>query len=246
MSTITSPAAAHIQTGPRRAALKTVAAVSLVLGGLLNGLPQYLVELLAGNQGGFSEQIRWSVSHSGAHQAEQLTILISSLFMPIGLLGVAWVAHHYVRRLTVWATVLTVLGMWGFHNVLAMGYTTGTVGPDAIGVEAAVRLNDALVEDGGVLAAALFPHLIGTFFGLLLLAIACWRTGVFPKVPLLLMVAFLVWDFALPSAGPFEPHLLLVISWVWLGIHLLRMPTSVWFGDSVFAERTGDATAKSY
>src|SRR5687768_9755335 len=219
MSTTTSPAAVPVQTGRRRAALKTVAGVCLVLGGLLNGLPQYLVELFSEDRGSFSEQIRWSVNHSGAHQAEQLTILISSLFMPIGLLGVAWVAHHYARRLTVWATVLTVLGMWGFHNVLAMGYTTGTVGPGAIGVDAAVRLNDALVEDGGIMATALFPHLIGTFFGLLLLCIACWRSGVFPRVPLLLMVAFLVWDFGLPSVGPFEPHLLLVISWVWLGIH---------------------------
>ena len=246
MSTITSPTAAHAQTGLRRPALKTVAGVSLMLGGLLNGLPQYLVELLAGDQGDFSEQIRWSVNHSGAHQAEQLTILISSLFMPIGLLGVAWVAHHYARRLTVWATVLTVLGMWGFHNVLAMGYTTGTVGPAAIGVDDAVRLNDALVEDGGVIATALLPHLIGTFFGLLLLAIACWRTGAFPRVPLLLLVAFLVWDFALPSVGPLEPHLLLVISWVWLGVHLLRMPTAVWFGDPVFAEQNRKGTAKSY
>jgi hypothetical protein len=120
------------------------------------------------------------------------------------------------------------------------------VGPDAIGVDAAVRLNDALVEDGGVIAAALFPHLLGSFFGLLLLAIACWRTGVFPKVPLLLMVAFLVWDFALPSVGPFEPHLLLVISWVWLGIHLLRMPTAVWFGDSASAEHNRYDAATSY
>ena len=246
MSTTTSPATAHVQTGRRRAALKTVAGVSLVLGGLLNGLPQYLVELFSEDRGSFSEQIRWSVNHSGIHQAEQLTILISSLFMPIGLLGVAWVAHHYTRRLTVWATVLTVLGMWGFHNVLAMGYTTGTVGPDAIGVDAAVRLNDALVEDGGVMVAALFPHLLGTFFGLLLLAIACWRTGVFPKVPLLLMAAFLVWDFALPSVGPFEPHLLLVISWVWLGTHLLRMPTAVWLGDSASAEHNRYDAATSY
>ena len=246
MSTTTSPAAAHVQARPRRATLKTVAGVSLVLAGLLNGLPQYLVELLTEDRGSFSDQIRWSANHAGVHQAEQLTILISSLFMPIGLLGLAWVAHHYARKLTVWATALTVLGTWGFHNVLAMGYTTGTVGPQAIGVDAAVHLNDALVEDGGVIATALLPHLVGTFFGLLILAIACWRTGVFPKVPLLLMVAFLVWDFALPSVGPFEPHLLLVISWVWLGIHLVRMPSAVWFGDSVFADQNENGAAKSY
>ncbi len=245
MSTTTLPPATPARPKSPTAALKTVAGVSLVLGGLLNGLPQYLVELFTADQDSFSDQIRWSVDHSGIHQAEQLMILISSLFMPIGLLGLAWVAHHSARKLTVLATVLTVLGMWGFHNVLAMGYTTGTVAPSAVGVDEAVRLNDALLEDGGVLASALFPHLIGTFFGLLLLAIACWRTGVFPKAPLLLMVAFLVWDFALPSVGPFEPHLLLVISWVWLGIHLIRMPAAVWAGDSV-ADRNRDHAASSY
>jgi hypothetical protein len=207
--------------------------VSLVLGGLLNGLPQYLVEVLTADQEDFSDQIRWGLDHPAVHQAEQLAILVSSLFMPIGLLGLAWVAHHGSRRLAAVAAVLTVWGMWGFHNVLAMGYTAGTVGPDAVGVDDAVALNEALVGDGGVIAAALVPHLVGSFLGLLLLTAACWRSRAFPRTPLLLLAAFLVWDFAVPvTVGPLEAHLLLVLSWVWLGVHLLRMPLAVWSGDS--------------
>ena len=55
----------------------------------------------------------------------------------------------------------------------------------------------------------------------------------FPEVPLALLVAFLVWDFPLPSAGPLEPHLLLMVALVWLGVHLLRMPHRVWLGATV-------------
>ena len=221
--------------------LKVVAGSCLVLAGLTNGLPQYLVELVTGDHADFSEQIRWGVDHRGVHLAEQLTILISSLVMPIGLLGLAWVAHHSVRRLTAVATVLVVWGMWGFHNVLAMGYVSGTVAPEAIGVDAAVLLNDGLVEDPGVVVTALLPHLLGSFIGLVLLAVACWRAGAFPRTPLVLMVAFLVWDFALPTAPPLEPHLLLTVAWCWLGAHLLRMPATTWRGDRGAAGTTTTA-----
>jgi hypothetical protein len=80
------------------------------------------------------------------------------------------------------------------------------------------------------MAGALYPHLIGSFLGVILLSIACWRSGVFPKAPLALLVAFLVWDFLLPSVGPLEPHLLLMVALVWLGAHLARMPARTWSG----------------
>ena len=248
MSTTTSPPTTPVQARPRRVSLKGVAGMSLVLGGVLNGLPQYLGELFTKNHESFSDQIRWSVDHPAIHQAEQLTMLVSSLFMPIGLLGLAWVAHHHARRLTWVATALVVWGMWGFHNVLAMGYAAGTVGPGAVGVDDAVALNEALIDDGGVIATALLPHIIGSFLGLLLLSLACWRSGRFPKVPLLLLVAFLVWDFAVPlSVGPLEAHLLLVISWAWLGVHLLRMPAADWAGEpEILPDRDRQGAAKPY
>ncbi|MDQ3735424.1 MAG: hypothetical protein M3400_15755 [Actinomycetota bacterium] len=231
MSTTKSSPSRKVRTKLRSSTLKRVAGASLVLGGLLNGLPQYLSGFFTGDLDGLSEQIAWSVDNPGIHQAEQLSLLVSSLFLPIGLLGLAWVAHHNARRLTAVATVLVVWGMWGFHNILAMGYTAGTVGPGAVGVDDAVRLNEALIDDGAIIATALFPHLIGSFVGLLLLSVACWRSGAFPKTPLLLMVAFLVWDFVAPvTFGPFRAHMLLVMSCVWLGAHLLRMPTDVWAG----------------
>lgn len=46
----------------------------------------------------------------------------------------------------------------------------------------------------------------------------------------MLLVVFLVWDFTLPSFGPLEPHLLLMVALVWLGVYLVRMPHRVWLG----------------
>ena len=69
---------------------------------------------------------------------------------------------------------------------------------------------------------ALLPHLFGTFFGVLLLMVAAWRSGAFPKVPCALVIAFLVWDFLLPTWGLLERHLLLFVGWTWLGVALLR------------------------
>ncbi len=75
---------------------------------------------------------------------------------------------------------------------------------------------------------ALVPHLVGSFFGLLLLAVAGLRGRSLPRVPLLLLIAFLVWDFLLPTVGPLEPHLLLAVSLGWLGVHVVRMPQERW------------------
>ena len=59
-------------------------------------------------------------------------------------------------------------------------------------------------------------------------AVAGLRSGMLPRVPLWLLLGFLVWDFLLPTAGPLEPHLLLAASLGWLGIHLLRLPQDRW------------------
>ena len=50
-----------------------------------------------------------------------------------------------------------------------------------------------------MVVTALVPHLIGSFFGVLLLAVAAWRSGAFPKAACALVVVFLVWDFLLPT-----------------------------------------------
>lgn len=230
MTTLDTPPDRRTVTPPYSSLIRRALGLCLVLAGLLNGGSQYLVELLAPDDGDFSDQIRWGVTHPALHQGEQLALVLSMLVLPLGLLGLAQVTRWHTRRLTLVATVLVVWGMWGFGNVISLGYAAGTVGPGAIGVDASVRLNDAFGQHPGVLVSALVPHLIGSFLGLLLLSIACWRSGAFPKVPLVLLVAFLVWDFTLPSTGLLEPHLLLMVALAWLGVHLMRMSQDTWSG----------------
>jgi hypothetical protein len=215
---------------PLSRGIQIIVGVSLVAAGLTNGLAQYVGELLMPSHDDFTDQIRWGAEHPTVHVAEQTALLVSMLVLPIGLIGMAQLTRWGAPRLTAVAAVLIVWGMWGFHNVVAFGYAAGTVGPDAIGVDAAAALNEAYLGHVGTMITALFPHLLGSFFGLLLLAMAGWRGRTLPRIPLALLVVFLVWDFGLPAPGPFEPHLLLAIALGWLGVHVIRMPNSRWRG----------------
>lgn len=214
---------------PFSTALRVAAGVCLVAAALLNGLSQAAGHLLTGDLS-FSEQIAWGAEHSLVHGLEQTALVVSGLVMPLGLLGVAHVTRFRAPVLTAVAAPLVIWGMWGFGNVLAMGYVAGTVAPTVLDVESAVVLNDGLGGHPGVIATALVPHLIGSFLGLILLSVAAWRSRAFPRSAAALLVAFLIWDFLLPPLGPVDPHLLLVLAWGWLGLHLIRMPDAVWRG----------------
>ena len=215
---------------PFSTTLRLAAGLCLIAAGLLNGLPQILVEFMTQEQESFSDQIEWSRDHALVHGAEQTALVVSSLFMPLAVLAVAHLSRFRAPVLTAIATPLALWGMWGFGNVLAMGYVAGTVAPSILDIDQAVALNDGLSSHPGTIATALVPHLIGSFLGLLLLSIAVWRSGSFPRPTAVLLAAFLVWDFGLPPLGPIDPHVLLVLAWVWMGIHLLRMPDAVWRG----------------
>lgn len=214
---------------PLSRAAQLAVAASLLLAGLLNGGTQFVGHLVIGDRD-FSDQIRWGAEHPVFHGVEQFALLASMLFLPIAVLGLAQVTRHRAPRLTAVGIVLTVWGFWGFHNVVALGYTAGTIAPSALGVDAAVRLNEAFLEHPGSVFGALVPHLLGSFLGLVLLAVAGWRGRSLPRIPLVLLVAFLLWDFLLPPVGPLEAHLLLLASFGWLGVHVARMSWQEWSG----------------
>jgi hypothetical protein len=233
--TTTSSASSTVSVAePGRAPLsrgiQITVGLCLVAAGLTNGLAQYVGDLLMPTHDDFTDQIRWGAEHPTLHVAEQTALVVSMLVLPIGLLGLAQLTRWGAPRLTAVATVLVVWGMWGFHNVVALGYAAGTVGPDAIGVDAAAELNEAYLGHAGTTVIALLPHLLGSFLGLLLLAVAGWRSRTLPRSPLVLLVAFLIWDFGLPAAPPFEPHVLLAVALGWLGVHVIRLPQRRWHG----------------
>ena len=115
-------------TAPYSSLVRTAAGVCLVLAGLTNGLSQYVGHLVIGDLD-FSEQIRWGADHPVFQRAEQSLLVVSALFLPLGLLGLAQVTRWRSRRLTLVAVPLFLSGMWGFHDVMTMGYVTGRSRP---------------------------------------------------------------------------------------------------------------------
>lgn len=229
--TQTAPHAATppVAEAPYASLVRRGAAACLVLAALSNGLSQYVGHLVIGDLD-WVDQVRWGVGHLAFQRTEQSLLVVSALFMPLGLLGLAQVTRWSSPRLTLVAVPLMLWGMWGFHNILAIGYITGTAAPQIIGLPVAVQLNEEMVRDPGAALLGLLPHLLGSFIGILLLTIAAWRCGRFPRVACALVIAFLVWDYLLPPVGPLEAHLLLAVGWTWLGVSLWRMPAETWCG----------------
>lgn len=223
-SPVTAPPAA-----PYSSLIRKAAGVCLVLAALTNGLSQYVGYLVIGDLD-WADQVRWGADNLAFQRTEQMALVVSALFMPLGLLGIAQVTRWSSPRLTLVGTVLAMWGMWGFHNILAIGYIAGTAAPQIIGVEAAVGFNEEMVSDPGAALLGLLPHLVGSFVGVVLLSVAAWRSGRFPKVACALVVVFLVWDYLLAPVGPLEAHLLLFVGWTWLGVALIRMPQATWSG----------------
>jgi hypothetical protein len=223
-------------TAPYSALIRKAAGVCLVLAALTNGLSQYVGYLVIGDLE-FVDQVRWGAEHLAFQRAEQMALVVSALFMLPGLLAVAQVTRWSSRRLTLTATALVVWGMWGFHNILAIGYIMGTAAPQIIGLDAALVLNEKAVSDPGAALLGLLPHLVGSFLGLILLSVAAWRSGAFSKTSCVLVVVFLLWDYLLAPVGPLEAHLVLLVAWTWWGVTLVRMPQQVWCGAAVRRDR---------
>jgi hypothetical protein len=231
MSQVTQPAsvAAPPSAPPYSALVRRALGICLIVAAVTNGLSQYVGHLVVGDRD-WVEQVRWGSENLAFQRAEQGLLVVSTLVMPLGLLGIAQVTRWASPRLTLVATPLLLWGMWGFHNILAIGYITGTAAPQLIGLETALELNEEMVTDPGAGLLGLLPHLLGTLLGLVLLMAAAWRSGCFPKAACGLVLAFLAWDYFLPPVGPVEAHLLLFVGWTWLGVALLRMPDRVWRG----------------
>jgi hypothetical protein len=216
---------------PLSTAIRRSVGVILILAGVLNGGAQYFAHLVVGDSDTtVREDVVWGVEHPVVFGVEQYAMQASVVLLLLGCLGIAQVTRWKAPRLTAVATVLVVVGTWGFQNLLALELASESVAPSAIGVDRAVDLAEAMYADTGVWATALGPHIVGSFLGVLLLGVAALRS--FPKPAVVLLLAFLVWDFLLPSIGPLEAHLLLLVALVWFGVHILRMPQATWLGGS--------------
>jgi hypothetical protein len=229
--TLSAPTVAPT-AAPYSSLIRKAVGVCLVLGALTNGLTQYVQHLVM-PEGEGVEEMRWMLAHPLYLHVDQSLVVLSALFMPLALLGVAQVTRWSSPRLTLVAVPLLLWGMWGFHNILSTDYLVRTVAPSVLPLREAVALDEVLLSDAGLAVMALLPHIVGSFLGALLLSIAAWRSGGFSRTASGIVIAFLVCDFLLPPFGVLEAHLLLTIGWAWWGLDLIRMPHERWAGGSV-------------
>ena len=168
---------------PLSRAARLGAGACLIAAGLTNGLGQYVGELLMPELADFSAQIRWGAEHTAVHTAEQTALLVSMLVLPLGLLGLANVTRWAAPRLTGVGIVLTLWGMWGFHNVVALGYAAK---PSAR-ARSAPTPRSRSTRGSSTTSAPRSPPCCrtcsGSFLGLLLLAIAGLRSVSLPRAP---------------------------------------------------------------
>lgn len=122
------------------------------------------------------------------------------------------VARERTPRLGSAARALLMAGMWGFlgmHVVMLMQVPLSVSGDFGAGAAALEAIQ------GSALMGVLFllPFLVGCSLGLLLLAVALFRSALPRWIPLA-MLAFLVVDFGLRNSGPVDAH------WLWIAASL--------------------------
>jgi hypothetical protein len=216
---------------PLSRAIQFAVALSLVLGSALVAVPQYVELLRAGNLER-NEQIAWGLAHQGFSRAEWAAGMIGSFLLLLGFLGLWQLTRWHSPKLTAVGAVILTWGMTGqiFSDVGT--YTSQVVAADVFGASRAERLvDDGYLKDPGMIAAVLVPVIVGMFFGVLLLAAACWRSAL-PKAPVVALALWPLWDLLAPGpVGPVSAEPFLLFAGIGLALAVARMPGQRWRGD---------------
>lgn len=153
--------------------------------------------------------------------------LIATLLYIPAFAGLALSVAHRSPVLSLVAAFVSTCAMVGFGGVRAVqGIQLGLVQSDIDRGEA-VALIDSV---NPILAAFLVLFMVGTLVGLVMLVIAVWRTGRFPRAALVLVLAFVVFDMVGGSLTgdvgsrflPVLAHLVFLVGLGWLGLVLWR------------------------
>jgi hypothetical protein len=171
------------------------------------------------------------MAHLGFYRAEWLAAMLASILLLIGFLGLWQTTRWSAPKLTVIGTVVLTWGMSGQIFSETATYAGQVVAADVFGSADAERLvADGYLRDPGMIAGVLVPVIAGMFFGVILLAVALWRSA-FPRVPVVMLALWPLWDFFGPSPlGPFTADLFLVVAGVWLAVVVARLPHARWLG----------------
>ena len=158
------------------------------------------------------------------------TFALAQLPFIVAVLGVGHLLRHHAPRLSVVATCLATLGAFG-HAVVSGSMITSVVMAQDTGAREQMA---GLLEDvESTPAAILFmaPGLLGTVLGLVLVAVALWRTGVGPRWVPALIGAFLVVEFVgsgLSDRAALVAAVLYLVAFVGLARTVRSTPASDW------------------
>jgi hypothetical protein len=217
-------------TAPLSRAAQRAVAGCLVAAALLIAVPQYVEHLLAGSLER-EEQVAWGLDHQAFYRAEWACAMVGSFLLLIGFLGLWQVTRWSVPRLSAVGAIVLTWGMSGqiFSDVAT--YTSQVVAADIFGTPQAERLiADGYLHDTGMILAVLMPVILGMFIGVIMLAVALWRSG-FPRAAVVVLALWPLWDFFGPgSLGPVTADLFLLVGVTWLGVVVARLPRSRWLG----------------
>jgi len=210
--------------------IRRTVAGCLAAAAVLCAVPQYAERLVAGDLER-ADQIAWGIAHQGFYRVEWLAAMVGSILLLIGFLGLWQITRWSTPKLTAVGAVVLTWGMSGQIFSEVATYTAGVVTADVLGPADAERvIADGYLRDPGMIAIVLVPVIAGMFVGLMLLTVSLWRSA-FPRVPVVLLALWPLWDFFGPSQlGPFTADLFLLVSGVWLGVVVARLPHSRWLG----------------
>lgn len=217
---------------PLSRSIKFAVAASLVLGSVLIAVPQYLEYLLAGDLER-DQEIAWGLSHQVFYRGEWVAGMIGSFLLLLGFLGLWQITRWRSPKLTAIGAVILTWGMTGqiFSDVAT--FTAQVIAAEVFGANEAEKLiAEGYLKDPGMIAAVLVPVIAGMFFGVLVLAAACWRSAL-PKAAVVALALWPLWDFFGPGpVGPFTADVFLLVAGLLLGIAVARMSETRWRGET--------------
>ena len=162
---------------PLSRATQLVVAACLAAGALLIAVPQYVEHVLAGDLER-QDRIAWGLAHQDFYRVEWLTAMVGGFALLIGFLGLWQITRWSSPRLTAVGAVVLTWGMSGQIFSDTATYVAQVVAADVFGAaDAEILIADGYLHDPGMIVGVLVPVIAGMFVGVLLLAVALWRSA---------------------------------------------------------------------
>lgn len=190
----------------------------------LAGLIEALLSPLGG--GSTADDFAAIASAPGRFTAAVLIGLAGTVLLVPALLGLAGRTSARSPRLALVASAAIVISMLGFAGVrMAQAFELGLATGPLTGTDPVETFEKAIGTPIGVTLTVMF--LVGNILGMIVLAIALWRSHTVPVGAVVLFLLFPVLDTVVHGHfGPVVSHALLLVSLTWMALTFLNRTTA--------------------